>query len=158
MSVALYPGTFDPVTNGHLDLLRRALEIFDRIVVAIGTNPQKRPLFSAEERMEMIRESTEDLGNVEVDLYDGLLVHYAKRREILTVIRSLRTTGEFETELAFASANRLLLPNLESIYLLPSPEYAHLSSTVVREISQFGGDLSSFVPRHVEDRLQKKFT
>jgi len=168
MTTALYPGTFDPFTFGHLDLVSRGLKIFDRIIVAVGVNPQKKPLFSAEERVQMIREAVAELpaaeGDgarnpaecVEVDHYTDLTVHYAMERGVYTVIRSLRTTGEYETELASAFANRALLPRLESIYLMPSPEYALLSSSVVREIAQFGGDVEAFVPSCVAGRLREK--
>lgn len=155
--IALYPGSFDPVTLGHIDLVARALKLFDHIVVAVGENPSKRPLFSAEERVDLIRQSTVHLSGVEVDRYEGLTVHYAASRGIQTVIRSLRTTGEFEAEMGWASANRNLLTDLEALYLLPSPHYAHLSSTLVREIAQFGGDLSPFVPPNVKAALQSKF-
>ncbi len=156
MITALYPGSFDPVTYGHVDLITRALTIFDRIVVAVGENPAKRPLFKAAERVDLIRLATRE-DCIEVDHYTGLTVHYARERQIHTIIRCLRTTGEYETELGWASANRRLLPELEAVYFLPSPEYAHLSSTVVREIAQFGGDLSPFVPSHVESALKAKF-
>ena len=156
MTTAMYPGSFDPVTFGHIDLITRGLKIFDRIVVAVGENPSKRPVFSAEERVDLIRLEVK-CPEVEVVHYEGLTVHYARDRKIHTVIRCLRTTGEFETELGWASASRRLLPELEAVYFLPSPEFAHLSSTVVREIAQFGGDLSPFVPPRVESALKKKF-
>ena len=158
MTQALYPGSFDPITFGHLDLMTRALQIFDQIVVAIGENPAKHPLFTTGERIDMIRLATGHLKGIEIDHYEGLTVHYAERRGIHTVIRSLRTTGEFETELGWASANRRLLPELEAVYFLPSPEFAHLSSTVVREVAQFGGALSPFVPPNVEAALLAKFS
>ena len=156
MSIALYPGTFDPMTFGHIDLAKRALKIFDRVVVAIGVNPQKNPIFSAEERSDMIREALND-DRFEVDSYEGLTVHYAEKRGIHTVIRSLRTLDEFESEIAMTTANRVMLPEFESIYLPPSSQYAHISSTLVRVIGQFGGDLSPFVPPHIEKRLREVF-
>lgn len=156
MSIALYPGTFDPMTFGHMDLAKRALKIFDRVVVAIGVNPQKNPIFSAEERSDMIREALND-DRFEVDSYEGLTVHYAAKRGIHTVIRSLRTLDEFESEIAMTTANRVMLPEFESIYLPPSSQYAHISSTLVRVIGQFGGDLSPFVPPHIEKRLREVF-
>ncbi len=158
MTTALYPGSFDPITFGHIDLITRALKLFDSIVVAVGENPAKLPLFTVKERVDMIRRVTKGESGVEVDHYQGLTVHYARDRQIHTVIRSLRTTGEFETELGWASANRRLLPELEAVYFLPNPEYAHLSSTVVREIAQFGGDLAPFVPPSVESALRQKFS
>lgn len=156
MNVALYPGTFDPMTYGHMDLAKRALKIFDRIVVAIGVNPSKNPIFSAEERAEMIRAVLDD-DRFEVDCYEGLTVHYAAKHGIHTVIRSLRTLDEFESEIAMTTANRLMLPKFESIYLPPSHQYAHISSTLVRVIAEFGGDLSPFVPPAIESRLKKIF-
>jgi pantetheine-phosphate adenylyltransferase len=156
MSTALYPGTFDPFTLGHLDLVARSLKIFDRIIVAVGVNPHKRPLFTAEERVAMIQVATAGLQGVEVDHYSGLTVHYAEMRGIYTIIRSLRTTGEYEVELASVHANRLLDPRVEHVYLMPSPEFVYLSSTVVREIAQFGGDPSPFLPEGVADALIRK--
>ena len=138
MNTALYPGTFDPVTYGHIDLATRALKIFDRVVVAIGVNPHKKPIFSAEERADMIRVVL-DNSRIEIDIYEGLTVHYAAKRGVYTVIRSLRTLDEFESEIAMTTANRLMLPEFESIYLPPSPQYAHISSSLVRVIAQFGG-------------------
>ena len=157
MTTALYPGSFDPVTFGHVDLMTRGLKIFDWIVVAVGENPAKHPVFTAEERVDLIRRAV-GIPEIEVVHYEGLTVHYARDRQIHTIMRCLRTTGEFETELGWASASRRLLPELEAVYFLPSPEFAHLSSTVVREIAQFGGDLSPFVPPHVESALKRKFT
>lgn len=156
MNTALYPGTFDPMTFGHMDLATRALKIFDRVVVAIGVNPQKDPIFSVEERADMIRTALDD-DRIEVDFYEGLTVHYAERRGIHVVIRSLRTLDEFESEIAMTTANRLMFPDFESIYLPPSSQYAHISSSLVRVIAQFGGDLAPFVPPHIEARLREVF-
>ena len=157
MNAALYPGTFDPITYGHLDLIERAIRIFGHLIVAVGQNPQKTPLFSADERVEMIRETTRSFPQVEVDMFTGLLVHYARQRGIYTVIRSLRTVTEFELEFGTAIANRQLDPNFESVYLMPSMEYNHLSSTIVREVAQFGGDLTPFVSPSIAERLRAKF-
>ena len=158
MSAAIYPGTFDPITLGHLDLIQRATKFFDHLVVAVGLNPHKRPpLFSVEERLEMIRETVAPLGHFEVAVFTGLLADYARDRGIHTVVRSLRTTTEFEVELAQAAANRQLNPRFETIFLMPSVEYNYLSSTIVREIAQFGGNLDAFVPACVAERLRQKF-
>lgn len=157
MTTVLYPGTFDPMTFGHIDLAKRALKIFDRVVVAIGVNPKKNPIFSVEERVEMIR-IVLDYDQIEVDIYEGLTVRYAAERGIYTVIRSLRTLDEYESEIAMTTANRLMLPEFESIYLPPNPQYAHISSTLVRVIAEYGGDLSPFVPPHVEARLKETFS
>ena len=157
MTMVLYPGTFDPMTFGHMDLATRALKIFDRVLIAIGVNPKKNPIFSVEERAEMIRIVLDD-DRIEVDFYEGLTVHYAAKRGIYTVIRSLRTLDEYESEIAMTTANRLMLPEFESIYLPPNPQYAHISSTLVRVIAEYGGDLSPFVPPHVEARLKEIFS
>jgi pantetheine-phosphate adenylyltransferase len=157
MTKAIYPGTFDPITCGHLDLIGRASRIFDRLIVAVGINPQKHPLFSAEERVEMIRSVTAEHPHVEVAAFTGLTVHFAQKSEIYTIIRSLRTTTEFELELATALSNRQLDERLETVFLAPGLQYTHLSSTVVREIAQFGGDLTQFVPPLVADKLRRRF-
>lgn len=157
MNSAIYPGTFDPITYGHLDLIERVIKIFDRVVVAVGHNPEKKPLFSVEERVGMIREVTAQYDRVEVTRYDGLLVDFARQRRIYTVVRSLRSTTEFELELSTAFANRELVPEFEAVFLTPSLEYNYLSSTIVRQIAQFGGDLSPFVPPPVAEKLQAKF-
>ena len=157
MSEAIYPGTFDPITWGHLDLVERATRVFGRVIVAVGINPQKQPLFSAEERVEMIQEAVEGYQQVEVAAFTGLTAHFAQKRGIYTIIRSLRTTTEFELELATALSNRQLDERLETVFLAPGLQYTHLSSTVVREIAQFGGQLAQFVPPKVADRLLEKF-
>ena len=158
MSTAIYPGTFDPITYGHLDLVQRAIKFFDHLVVAVGHNPHKKPpLFSVEERLDMIRHAVRGYPQVEVDVFTGLLVDHALQRGVHTVIRSLRTTTEFEAELAQAEANRQLNPKLETVFLMPSAEFNYLSSTIVREIAQFRGNLTAFVPPHVEERLRVKF-
>jgi pantetheine-phosphate adenylyltransferase len=158
MSQAIYPGTFDPITCGHLDLIDRASRVFDHLVVAVGVNPQKHPLFSAQERVEMIRHVTAGYPHVEVAAFTGLTVHFAQKTGIYTIIRSLRTTTEFELELATALSNRQLEERLETVFLAPGLQYTHLSSTVVREIAQFGGDLTQFVPPFVAEKLRQRFT
>jgi len=158
MSTAIYPGTFDPITYGHLDLVQRAIKFFDHLVVAVGHNPHKNPpLFSVEERVDMIRHVVGTYPQVEVDIFTGLLADHALQHGVHTIIRSLRTTTEFEAELAQAEANRQLNPDLETVFLMPSAEFNYLSSTIVREIAQFRGNLTAFVPPHVEEKLRVKF-
>jgi pantetheine-phosphate adenylyltransferase len=156
MKDAIYPGTFDPITYGHLDMVTRATRIFDRLVVAVGHNPKKHPVFTVDERVDMIRTATADNPRVEVTQYDGLLVQFARERGINTVVRSLRTVTEFELELSTAVANRQLYPDLEIAFLMPSLEYTYLSSTIVRELAEFGGDISSFVPAFVAEQLRDR--
>ena len=158
MKDAIYPGTFDPITFGHLDVVERATRIFERLVVAVGRNPKKHPVFSVGERVEMIREATAGNPAVEVMQYDGLLVHFAKECGVNTVIRSLRTVTEFELELSTAVTNRQLDPDLEIVFLMPSLEYTYLSSTIVRELAELGGDISRFVPPFVAERLKGKLS
>ena len=157
MTAAIYPGTFDPVTFGHLDLIERTAKICSRLIVAVGLNPEKRPLFSSEERVHMIQEVSSKCPNVEVTKYSGLLVDFARESGVFTVVRSLRTTTEYELEIAMAVANRQMEPRLEVVFLMPSLEYAYLNSTLVREIARFGGDVTAFVPPAVEKRLKAKF-
>ncbi|MSS73812.1 MAG: pantetheine-phosphate adenylyltransferase [Candidatus Latescibacteria bacterium] len=155
MEVALYPGSFDPITNGHLDIIERASKIFDRLIVAILVNAQKQTLFTVEERMDMIREVTRP--HVEVDHFEGLLVDYARRRGVHTVVRGLRAVTDFEYEFQMALTNRQLNPEFESVFLMTSKEYAYLSATIVREVAQFGGAVDPFVPPYVARRLREKF-
>ena len=157
MGAAIYPGTFDPITYGHLDLIDRAVKVFDHLVVVVGVNPQKKPLFPAEERVEMIREVTRCYPEVEISQSIGLMVHYCQQRGIYTIVRSLRSSTEYELELAIAVANRQQDPRVETLYLMPSVKYTFLSSTIVREIAQFGGDLTSYVPPVIEERLRSRF-
>ncbi len=157
MTAAIYPGTFDPVTYGHLDLIERTAKICSRLVVAVGLNPEKHPLFSPDERVHMIQEVSSHCPNVEVTKYSGLLVDFARRTGVFTVVRSLRTTTEYELEISMAVANRQMEPRLEVLFLMPSLDYAYLNSTLVREIARFGGDVTAFVPPAVENRLKAKF-
>ena len=157
MTAAIYPGTFDPVTYGHLDLIERTAKICSRLVVAVGLNPEKHPLFSPDERVRMIQEVSSHCPNVEVTKYSGLLVDFARRTGVFTVVRSLRTTTEYELEISMAVANRQMEPRLEVLFLMPSLDYAYLNSTLVREIARLGGDVTAFVPPAVENRLKAKF-
>ena len=157
MNVALYPGSFDPVTNGHIDIIERASRIFDRLIVAILSNTQKQMLFSVEERMAMIREVTHTMPGVEVDHFDGLLVDYARRRSIHTVVRGLRAVTDFEYEFQMALTNRQLDPEFESVFLMTRNDYAYLSATIVRQVAQFGGSVDQFVPPYIAKKLKEKF-
>jgi len=154
---ALYPGSFDPVTNGHLDIIVRALEIFDTIVIGVGVNIGKTPLFSVEERVAMIRESTAELENVEVVSYSGLTAKYAEQIGAVALIRGLRAVSDFEYEFQMTLANRQLFPRGETVFLMPSIGNVYLNSSMVRDIASLGGDIDQFVPKPVADRLREKF-
>jgi len=154
--LAIYPGSFDPVTNGHLDLIERGAKIFDRLVVAILQNADKEPLFSLAERTEMLREVTAPLPNVDVDCFHGLLVDYARQRKGQVLLRGIRAVSDYEFELQMAMMNRKLEPGLETVFMLPAAEYSFLSSRLVREIARLGGSVSGLVPVAVERRLRAK--
>jgi pantetheine-phosphate adenylyltransferase len=156
MKSALYPGTFDPLTNGHLDLIQRSLSIFDRVVVAIAHNPQKKPLFSVAERVEMIELVTRELTGVKVVAFDGLLIDLAKAHQVDAIIRGLRAVSDFEYELQIALINRKLCPEIETVFMMPSGKYAYLSSRIVKEVAAFGGCIKGFVPEVIERRLRHK--
>ena len=156
--LAIYPGSFDPVTNGHLDLIERASNIFGRLIVAVLRNDDKAPLFSLAERMEMLRESTHAFPNVEVDSFDGLLVDYARRVDARVLLRGIRAVSDYEYELQMAMMNRRLEPGLETMFMLPAEAYSYLSSRLVREIARLGGSVSGLVPPEVERRLRVKVT
>jgi pantetheine-phosphate adenylyltransferase len=154
---AIYPGSFDPITYGHLNILERALGIFARVTVLVSINPYKQPLFPVEESMEMIAEVVRDWPQVKVDYNDGLTVEYARRHGIRAAVRGLRAVTDFEHEFAMALTNRSLWPEFDTIFLMTRAEYMYLSSSVVRQVAQMGGDVSQFVPPSVEQRLRKKF-
>jgi pantetheine-phosphate adenylyltransferase len=155
-SVALYPGSFDPVTNGHLDLIERGEKMFDHLIVAVLKNAEKEPLFSVPERVEMLREVTKQWDSVEVDVFDGLLVDYARKRGAGVILRGIRAVSDYEFELQMALMNRKLEPRLETVFMLPGESYSYLSSKLVREIAQLGGPLTGLVPPLVEQRLRAK--
>jgi pantetheine-phosphate adenylyltransferase len=154
--LAIYPGSFDPVTNGHLDLIERGSKIFDRLVVAVLRNVEKTPLFSTEERCEMLREVTRIFSNVEIDLFDGLLVDYVNRRNAQVILRGIRAISDYEYELQMAMMNRRLAPQIETVFMLPAEAYSYLSARLVREIAQLGGPVHGLVPAVVEERLRIK--
>ena len=157
-SLAIYPGSFDPVTNGHLDLIERGTKIFDRLVVAVLRNSEKDPLFTTTERVEMLREVTKQWDNVEVDVFEGLLVQYARQRKAQVILRGIRAISDYEYELQMALMNRKLEPRLETVFMLPGETYSYLSSKLVREIAQLGGPLQGLVPPVVEERLRAKIS
>jgi len=154
--VAIYPGSFDPLTNGHLDLISRSAKLAGRLVVAVLKNSQKQPLFAVEERVEMIRDVTRETMNVEVDAFDGLLVDYAARRGANVIVRGIRAISDYEAELRMALMNRRLRPETETIFLMAGEEFSYVSSRMIKEIFTLGGDVSSFVPPSVAERLHRK--
>lgn len=155
-SVAIYPGSFDPVTNGHLDLIARGEKMFDRLIVAVLKNVEKEPMFSLPERVDMLREVTKQWPSVEVDIFEGLLVDYARKRNAGVILRGIRAISDYEYELQMALMNRKLEPQLETVFMLPGESYSYLSAKVVREIAQLGGPLTGLVPPVVEQRLRSK--
>jgi pantetheine-phosphate adenylyltransferase len=157
MRIAIYPGTFDPITNGHLDIIERAMKMFDSVIVTIARNSAKNPLFSDKERLELIREAVKGYENVTVDSFEGLLVDYARERKATAVLRGLRAISDFEYEFQMALTNRKLNDSVETVFLMPSERYTYLNSTIVREIARLGGDVNDFVPPVVQRAFAKKF-
>jgi len=157
MKRAIYPGSFDPVTNGHLDVVERACKLFDEVIVAVASNDEKQPLFSLEERLDLLRQTVGRIDNVRVTQFDGLLVEFALEQKAIAVIRGLRAVSDFEFEFQMALMNRKLRDSVETIFLMPKEEYTYLSSRLVKEIGRLGGDVSKFVPGPVAGALGKKF-
>ncbi len=153
---AIYPGSFDPLTNGHLAIIQRGLTIFDRLVVAVANNPQKKPLFTVEERKALIGDAIGHDPHVEIDSFDGLLVEYVKKKKIPTVLRGLRAVSDFEYEFQLANMNRKLLPELETVFVMTGEDYFFVSAQLVREVATFGGDVSALVPPNVAEGLRRK--
>jgi len=156
MSNAIYPGSFDPITNGHVSILKSGLVVFDRLIVAVLQNPKKSSLFSVEERIEMIREVTGDDPRVEVDAFDGLLVEYARRKNVRVVLRGLRAVADFEYELQMANMNRHLNDQVETVFIMADDAYFYVASNLVKEAASLGGDVSGLVPPAVQERLLSK--
>ena len=154
---AVYPGTFDPITNGHLSIVKRGLKIFDRLVIAILNNPQKAPLFTLEERIHMIRESLKDLENVEIDTFDDLLVDYVKMKESNVILRGLRALSDFEYEFQMALINRKLNREIQSVFLMTDYKWFYTSSTIIKEAASFDADIRGLVPKIVAQKLREKF-
>jgi pantetheine-phosphate adenylyltransferase len=156
MRTAIYPGSFDPLTNGHLDVIERAVKLFDRVIVAVAKNESKHPLFTMQERLDLVRRSVRHLPNVEADSFDCLLVDYVEKRSAQAIVRGLRAVSDFEFEFQLALMNRKLNERIETIFMMPKDTYTFLSSRIIKEIGRLGGDVSSFVPAHVRTALIKK--
>jgi pantetheine-phosphate adenylyltransferase len=156
MRLAIYPGTFDPITNGHLDLLTRALKLFDRVIISVARNPSKTPLFTEQERIALIRSVVGRNPRVTVDSFDGLLIEYVQAKKATAVVRGLRAISDFEYELQMALMNRKLNSTVETVFLMPNEKYTYLNSSIVREIARLGGDVRSFVPAVVHRALRRK--
>lgn len=154
--IAIYPGSFDPVTNGHLDLIERASKLFDHLIVAILRNPEKDELFTLRERTEMLEQSISHLANVSVDSFDGLLVEYARRKGARVILRGIRAVSDYEYELQMALMNRQLEPGLETVFMLPAEAFSYLSSHLVKEVARLGGSVKGLVPPVVEERIRAK--
>jgi pantetheine-phosphate adenylyltransferase len=153
---AIYPGSFDPLTNGHLDLIERGSKIFDELVVAVLKNSEKSPLFTVEERVDMLKSTTKQYSNVTIDTFDGLLVDYVSRQKARVVLRGIRAISDYEYELQMALMNRKLAPQIETVFMMPADTYSYLSSRLVKEVFQLGGSVRALVPETVEKRLHQK--
>jgi pantetheine-phosphate adenylyltransferase len=156
MRTAIYPGSFDPLTNGHLDVIERAVKLFDRVVVAVARNEGKQPMFDLEERLDLVRGAIKNIPNVEADSFDSLLVDYVNQRNAQAIVRGLRAVSDFEFEFQLALMNRKLNEKVETIFMMPKDTYTFLSSRIIKEIARLGGDISAFVPAHVRTALIEK--
>ena len=154
---AIYPGTFDPITNGHIDLVKRGMRIFDEVIIAIATAQKKQPLFTISERLRLIKDAVRGLKNVKVEAFSGLLVEYVESKKGIAVIRGLRAVSDFEYELQMALMNRRLDRNIETVFMMPSEEYTFLTSTIIKEVASFGGPVKGLVPEAVEKALKETF-
>jgi len=154
---AIYPGTFDPLTFGHLDLIKRGLKVSDELIVAVAVSMDKAPLFSLEERLKMLKEATKDLKRVTVESFEGLIIEYAKKKDVTMVIRGLRMISDFEYEFQMALTNRKIEEGIETVFMMPNESYSYLSSKLIKEVARLGGDLKAFVPGFVEKRLKEKY-
>lgn len=156
--VAVYPGSFDPVTNGHLDLIARGAKLFSRLIVAVAQNVEKSPLFAVQERLEMLEAVTFEFRNVDVDVFSGLLMDYARARRARVILRGIRAVSDYEYELQMAMMNRKIEPDIETVFMMPGEAYTYVSSSQVRELARLGGPLKGLVPKVVEERLRSKVT
>jgi len=157
MNIAVCPGSFDPVTNGHLDIIQRGSKIFDEVIVSVLVNGSKKPLFSIEERVALLKEVTKDLPNVRVESFQGLLIDYMKSKNAKAIIKGLRAVSDFEYEMQMASINRLMEDEIETFFMMTNNQYSYLSSSIVKEIAKYNADVSAIVPPAVEEALKKKF-
>lgn len=157
VKLAVYPGTFDPITNGHIDIIRRILRIFPSVVIAVAPNPKKAPLFHLEERLRMIRTATEGLPDLSVESFDGLLINYLHRKGATAIVRGVRAVSDFEFEFQMAMMNRKLDQEIETVFLMPSEEHSYITSTLIKEVASYGGDVSAFVPKGVSEKLLEKY-
>lgn len=155
--IAIYPGTFDPITLGHLDILQRAAKLFDRVIITLAINSTKTPLFSKEERMVFINDAVKDMPNVSVDSFEGMLINFAENIGAIAVIRGLRAISDFEFEFQLALMNRKQNQEITTVFLMPNEKYTYLNSSIIREVSKFGGDVSSFITPLVAEKLKEKF-
>ncbi len=156
MTLAIYPGSFDPITNGHVSIIQSGLVAFDRLIVAVLSNPRKTPMFSVAERQQMLRDTLPDTDRVEIDTFEGLLVEYCRRKNCRVVLRGLRAVADFEYELQMANMNRHLNPNIETVFLMANDAYFYVSSNIVKEAARLGGDVDRLVPASVADKLRAK--
>ncbi|MFR6280658.1 MAG: pantetheine-phosphate adenylyltransferase [Lacrimispora saccharolytica] len=156
MKTAIYPGSFDPVTLGHYDIIERSSQIFDRLIVGVLNNSAKSPLFSVEERVKMLKDVTKELPNVEIKSFDGLLIDFARENQAQVIVRGLRAVTDFEYELQMAQMNRVIAPEIDTLFLTTNLKYAYLSSSIAKEVAMYGGDISAFLDPAVEREVQKK--
>lgn len=157
MGIGIYPGSFDPITNGHLDIITRSAKLFDKLIVAVLSNPRKTALFTVDERIEMIRESVKDIDNIEIDSFSGLLIDFARLKKAKVIVKGLRAVSDFEYELQMALMNNKLDSEIETIFIMTSSKYSFLSSSIIKEVSSFGGCVRGLVPPIVEKRLKQKY-
>ena len=157
MKSIIYPGTFDPIHNGHIDIVKKVSKLFDQVIMVVAVNKEKNPLFSEQERKELIRESISDISNVNVSSFNGLVVEYAKEKNALAIVRGLRHVSDFEFEFQMAMMNYNLNPEVTSMFMMPDEKYIHLNSTIIKDVSRLGGDISDYVPDNVKSALYIKY-
>ena len=157
MKSIIYPGTFDPIHNGHIDIVKKVSKLFDQVIMVVAVNKEKNPLFSEQERKELIRESISDINNVNVTSFNGLVVEYAKEKNALAIVRGLRHVSDFEFEFQMAMMNYNLNPQVTSMFMMPDEKYIHLNSTIIKDVSRLGGDISDYVPDNVKSALYSKY-